>query len=75
MRWVSYVIDTALLVAALALVAILRLNPLVTPWLAVKLAFVIAYIVFGALALKRARPGIFVGLVVLCDGVHDRAPT
>jgi len=54
-RYASYAIDTALLAAALALLAILRLNPFATPWLAVKLAFLAAYIVLGSLALKRAR--------------------
>lgn len=54
-RYLSYAIDTALLAAALALLVLLRLNPLDTPWLAVKLAFLVAYITLGAFALKRAR--------------------
>lgn len=54
-RWWSVVIDTSLLLAALGLLVILRLNPFVVPWLAMKLALLVAYIVLGALALKRAR--------------------
>jgi uncharacterized membrane protein SirB2 len=54
-RSLSHAIDTALLAAALALLVVLRLNPLETPWLAVKLVFLAAYIVLGSFALKRAR--------------------
>jgi len=54
-RYLSYAIDTALLGAALLLLAILRLNPFATPWLAAKLALLVAYIVLGSLALKRTR--------------------
>ncbi len=54
-RYLSYGIDTALVTAALMLLAVLHLNPLSTPWLAVKLSLLAAYIVFGSLALKRAR--------------------
>lgn len=52
-RW-SQAIDTALLVAALSLLAVLRLNPFATPWLLAKLSLLVAYIVFGSLALRRA---------------------
>lgn len=51
----SQVIDTALLAAALLLLAALELNPFATPWLRTKLGFLLAYIVFGSLALRRAR--------------------
>lgn len=54
-RRLSYAIDTALLAAALLLLAILQLNPFTTPWLAAKLGLLVAYIGFGSLALKRAR--------------------
>lgn len=54
LRYLSYGIDTALLTAALMLLAILRLNPLVTPWLTTKLVLLALYVVFGSLALKRA---------------------
>lgn len=54
-RYLSYGIDTALLAAALLLLAILQLNPLTTSWLMAKLALLLAYIVLGSLALKRAH--------------------
>lgn len=53
-RRASQCIDTALLAAALLLLMVLQLNPLATPWLLVKLALLVAYIVFGTLALHRA---------------------
>ncbi|QHE86109.1 SirB2 family protein [Hydrogenophaga sp. BPS33] len=53
-RRLSQVIDTALLGAALLLLWILRINPFATPWLLVKLTLLVAYIVFGTLALRRA---------------------
>jgi uncharacterized membrane protein SirB2 len=53
-RRLSQVIDTALLVAALLLLSILQTNPFATPWLLAKLALLVAYIVFGTLALRRA---------------------
>ena len=54
-RWLSYGIDTVLLTAALMLLTALKLNPLAIPWLSVKLALLVVYIVLGSLALKRAR--------------------
>ncbi len=52
---VSAIIDTGLLAAALRLLWELRLNPLLTPWLQVKLAVLPLYIVLGMFALKYAR--------------------
>lgn len=54
-RRLSYGIDTALLAAALGLLALLDLNPFTTPWLTTKIALLLLYIVLGTLALKRAR--------------------
>ncbi len=54
-RYLSYTIDTALLTAALMLLTVLHLNPFTTPWLATKLVLLLAYVVFGVLALRRAR--------------------
>lgn len=54
-RYLSYGIDTVLLTAALMLLSVLGLDPLATPWLATKLALLVAYVVLGSLALKRAR--------------------
>lgn len=51
----SVAIDTGLLVAGVSLIFALKLNPATTPWLAVKLLLLLAYIVLGSLALKRAR--------------------
>lgn len=55
-RYLSYAIDSALLTAALMLLVVLRLNPFVTPWLAVKLTLLVAYVALGVQALRRA-PG------------------
>lgn len=57
-RWVQmapHVVDTVLLAAALGLLVVLHLNPLVTPWLVAKLAALAGYIVLGSFALKRGR--------------------
>lgn len=51
----SVVIDTGLLTAAVLLLVTLDLNPLVTPWLRAKFLLLVAYIVLGTLALRRAR--------------------
>jgi uncharacterized membrane protein SirB2 len=69
-RYLSYAIDTALLTAALMLVTMLRLSPLDTPWLALKMGLLVAYVVLGSLALKRAptagsRRACFVAAVVV----------
>lgn len=69
-RRLSYVIDTALLATALTLLWILGLDPLTTPWLAAKLGVLVAYIVLGSLALKRARTpvgrAVAFGAALLC---------
>lgn len=51
----SVVIDTALLGAGVALWTILGLNPLRETWLGAKLLLLVAYIVLGSFALRRAR--------------------
>lgn len=53
-RRASVVIDTSLLTTAVLLLVALQLNPFTTPWLQMKLGLLVAYIGFGALALKRA---------------------
>ncbi|WP_372659357.1 SirB2 family protein [Hydrogenophaga sp.] len=55
MRQLSMGIDTLLLLAALLLLAVLHLNPFATPWLLAKLGLLVAYIVLGSFALKRAK--------------------
>lgn len=55
LRYLSYSIDTALLTAALMLVAILHQYPFVHGWLTAKVVLLIVYVVLGSLALKRGR--------------------
>jgi uncharacterized membrane protein SirB2 len=55
LRWLSYVIDTALLTSALMLIAILHQYPLVQSWLTVKVLLLVVYIVLGVFALRRGR--------------------
>ena len=54
-RWTSYAIDTALLTAAFMLLTILPGAVFANGWLVAKLALVVAYIVLGVFALRRAR--------------------
>ncbi len=54
-RRASIVLDTLLLLSALLLLAILRLNPFTTPWLATKLILLGVYISLGVIALRRGR--------------------
>jgi len=55
LRYLSYVIDTALLAAALMLLAILPAEVYSNGWLTTKIVLLLAYIVLGSFALKRAR--------------------
>lgn len=55
LRYASYTIDTLLLTFALMLLTMLQIGPFAQPWLGVKLAWLVLYIVFGALALRRAK--------------------
>lgn len=55
-RWVRiapHVVDTLLLVSAIGLAVLLRLNPMAQPWLAAKIVALVLYIVLGTIALKR----------------------
>jgi uncharacterized membrane protein SirB2 len=54
LRYLSYAIDTALLTAALMLLAILPGAAYANGWLAAKVTLLLAYIVLGSFALKRA---------------------
>lgn len=54
-RYASVAIDMLLLAAGATLWALLGLNPARDLWLGAKLALLLAYIVPGSLALKRAR--------------------
>ena len=55
LRYLSYVIDTTLLTAALLLVVMLHMYPFVQAWLTVKVVLLVVYIVLGTFALKRGR--------------------
>ncbi len=55
LRYLSYSIDTALLVAALMLTAILHPYPFVHGWLTTKVVLLVIYIGLGTFALKRGR--------------------
>jgi uncharacterized membrane protein SirB2 len=54
-RWTSYTIDTTLLAAAIALLAILPWAMFGNGWLAVKLALLVLYIALGVQALRPGR--------------------
>jgi len=54
-RILPHIIDTVLLAAAIYLLVLLQINPLVTFWVAAKLLLLVAYIVIGTIALKRGR--------------------
>jgi uncharacterized membrane protein SirB2 len=55
-RTLPHIIDTVLLGSAVGLAWLLQLNPLATPWLAAKIAGLLAYIGLGLVALKPGRP-------------------
>ena len=54
LRWLSYVIDSALLTAALMLVTLLHQYPFQQAWLTVKVLLVVVYVVLGVGALRAA---------------------
>lgn len=53
-RYASYAIDTVLLTAALMLFTMLPAVVFANHWLAVKLTLLVAYVLLGTFALKRA---------------------
>lgn len=55
LRVVPHVVDTLLLASALAMAWQLSLNPLRELWLGAKIVALLAYIVLGAVALRRGR--------------------
>ena len=52
---VPHLVDTVLLLSAIALAWLLRLSPLATPWLLAKIVALVAYIVLGVIALRAGR--------------------
>ena len=53
-RTLPHVVDTVLIVSAIALAWMLRLSPLATPWLAAKIVGLLVYIALGLVALRFA---------------------
>lgn len=51
-----HAVDSVLLLSALALAGLARLNPSEQPWLAAKMAGLVLYIALGVAALKPALP-------------------
>ena len=87
-RWVRivpHVVDTVLLGSALALTTVIHQYPFVNGWLTAKLLALVAYIVLGSVALKRARTSagralalaaaLVIFAYIACVAVaHDPAP-
>ena len=55
-RSLPHGVDSVLLLSAIALAWTIGLNPATTPWLAAKIAGLLAYIGLGMLALRAGRP-------------------
>lgn len=55
-RTLPHVIDSVLLVSALALAWMLRLTPANAPWLLAKIAGLVVYVGLGVVALRPGRP-------------------
>ena len=55
-RTLPHIVDTVLLVSAIALAWMLRLSPLQAPWLLAKIVGLVLYIALGMLALRPGRP-------------------
>lgn len=53
LRYLSYVIDTVLLTAALMLMTIVQQYPFVHAWLTVKVLLLVVYIALGVLAFRK----------------------
>src|SRR5690606_28226536 len=51
-----HIIDTVLLVCAIALALVLSLSPMNQPWLMAKLMALVVYIGLGVVAIKHAKP-------------------
>ena len=55
-RYLSYTVDTLLLVAALLLTVVIQQYPFVQSWLTVKVVLLVAYITLGIMAFREGRP-------------------
>ncbi|MBS0569962.1 MAG: SirB2 family protein [Proteobacteria bacterium] len=55
LKYLSYLIDTTLLTAAVLLTLIIHQYPFVQSWLTAKVLLLVVYIVLGVFALRRGR--------------------
>jgi uncharacterized membrane protein SirB2 len=55
-KTLPHIVDSVLLLSAIAMVWMLRVNPAAMPWLAAKIVGLLVYIGLGMLALKPGRP-------------------
>ncbi len=55
-KTLPHVVDTVLLLSAIAMVVQLGVNPLQTPWLLAKITALLAYFGLGAVALRATTP-------------------
>lgn len=55
LSYASYGVDTMLLTAALMLTSVIHQYPFQAPWLTMKVALLVVYVVLGSIALKRGR--------------------
>ena len=71
-RTVPHVVDTVLIVSAIALASLLGLSPANAPWIAAKVAALIVYIALGMIAFRFGRTrrirGIAFALALLTFG-------
>lgn len=65
LKILPHVIDTFLLLSAVALCFIIQQYPFVNAWLTVKLGFVIGYIAFAAMAMKAEQKSKSVQMLAL----------
>lgn len=54
-RYSTYLVDTTLLAAAVALMLMLRVYPLVNSWLTIKVVCLVLYIALGIMAFREGR--------------------
>jgi uncharacterized membrane protein SirB2 len=54
-RYLTYAIDSVLLLAAIILTTLIHQYPIANAWLTVKVVLVLVYIVLGTMALKRGK--------------------
>lgn len=53
-----HIVDTLLLVSALALAGLLRYSPGDHPWLMTKIVFLVVYIILGVIAFRNSNPAL-----------------